>query len=476
MNIPPPAEPLIPASLAVAALTTALGWAARGPALEDLDGANFRLGLDHFALALHQPHFPGYPVFMALAGALYTAGLGGVAALQLPGAVGWGAGVGAFAYAAGRRYGAWVGGLAAGFAAASPLALLTSGRTGSDALGAGLLLVACSAFSEADRTGDRRFSALSAALAGLVLGVRLSYAPAVFGLLALLAWRPDRAVVAAAVTGGLLAWALPFAAFVGPGALLAEAPTFVAGHFFHWGGTALVAHGPSLLARAAAWAASFVGQGLGLPTAEGSLLRWLWLPFAVLGALVGVGQLPARERGALAAVALPYGAWLGFGQNPEHPRHLLPLVPLAALLIGRGLALQPVLGVVAVGVAVGVVVPLAITHATVPSPESQLARWMVDHERPDRVLLFAGQSERVLLATAPAFRVEYAPDAAEMGRRLLHLNSPPPRLLWTDEFPGSASAPPGFGPPQVVAVFARDAAVDPHRPRITLYTATPETP
>src|SRR6478752_219784 len=36
------------------------------PALEDIDSINFALGLHHYDPALHQPHPPGYPVFIAL--------------------------------------------------------------------------------------------------------------------------------------------------------------------------------------------------------------------------------------------------------------------------------------------------------------------------------------------------------------------------------------------------------------------------
>src|SRR6266705_2534621 len=34
--------------------------------LEDLDSINFALGLRHFDVALHQPHPPGYPLYIAL--------------------------------------------------------------------------------------------------------------------------------------------------------------------------------------------------------------------------------------------------------------------------------------------------------------------------------------------------------------------------------------------------------------------------
>src|SRR5690349_3121155 len=35
------------------------------PALEDIDSINFALGLHHYDPSLHQPHPPGYPVFIA---------------------------------------------------------------------------------------------------------------------------------------------------------------------------------------------------------------------------------------------------------------------------------------------------------------------------------------------------------------------------------------------------------------------------
>ena len=35
--------------------------------LEDIDSINFALGVEHFDVALHRPHPPGYPVFIGLA-------------------------------------------------------------------------------------------------------------------------------------------------------------------------------------------------------------------------------------------------------------------------------------------------------------------------------------------------------------------------------------------------------------------------
>ena len=51
--------------------------------LEDLDSINFALGVRHFDVAHHQPHPPGYPVFIALAKAVRAAGVSELTALAL---------------------------------------------------------------------------------------------------------------------------------------------------------------------------------------------------------------------------------------------------------------------------------------------------------------------------------------------------------------------------------------------------------
>jgi hypothetical protein len=54
----------IAAAIALASLLAHLPSLA--PSLEDIDSINFALGLHHFDVASHQPHPPGYPVYIAL--------------------------------------------------------------------------------------------------------------------------------------------------------------------------------------------------------------------------------------------------------------------------------------------------------------------------------------------------------------------------------------------------------------------------
>ena len=53
--------------LAVAALFVCLHLAWLPRHLEDIDSINFALGLRHYDIAAHQPHPPGYPLFIAFA-------------------------------------------------------------------------------------------------------------------------------------------------------------------------------------------------------------------------------------------------------------------------------------------------------------------------------------------------------------------------------------------------------------------------
>ncbi len=55
------------------------------PTLEDLDSINFALGVRHYDISQHQPHPPGYPLYIGAAKLLHAAGLSEVHALSLLG-------------------------------------------------------------------------------------------------------------------------------------------------------------------------------------------------------------------------------------------------------------------------------------------------------------------------------------------------------------------------------------------------------
>ena len=141
--------------------------------LEDLDSINFALGIRQFDVARHQPHPPGYPVFILIGKALHAAGLPEVTALAL---IGVGAGsLGVLAlWALFRRLGdddmpAHWRVAAAGVAMTTPLYWFTAVRPLSDASGlAAALAVQAMTLGAAGARG----LAIAAFCAGLASGLR----------------------------------------------------------------------------------------------------------------------------------------------------------------------------------------------------------------------------------------------------------------------------------------------------------------
>ena len=456
-----------------AILLAALAFALRAPAIEDLDGANFLHALSTYDLARHTPHFPGYPVYIALARLAAQLVSDPVAALQLPGVLAWAASV-PLLFAAVRRHAGAASGVAAALVlAAVPLSLLSVGRASSDSLGVSLLvasgcLLALSLPGARDPRDRLALAWIGMLLCGISLGVRLSYAPAALTVLGagLLLRRSSIVSNVIAFEVGIAAWAVPFAFVVGPD-LPRLALDFLDGHFNSWGGTVLVTADPT--GRAADWVGLLATHVLALPAEGGSPLRLLAGP-ALLGlAALGLTRLPRRVTLVAIGLGLPYALWLLLGQNPEKPRHLLPMVPALAVLVGIGVShlpvlARPVLGLAAAGLLM-VSMPLALEQRHCPSPEAQLASWLPAHYPREGTQLFLGPSERVLGVMAPGYRAEYAPDAIEVARRLDSFLHRPPILLVSDEVFGASGVP--------VHTFTRNPLVDPHRPSITLFQVSP---
>ncbi len=459
----------ITALLSGATVLAAVAWQLRAPGVESLDGANFLYALRRYDLAAHMPHFPGYPVYIALARIAAQLLPDQVSALQLPGVIAWAAALPLLWLAMARRLGAGAASAATTVAAFAPLSLLTAGQASSDALGTAFLvaagaLVALGTPSGAEPSRAPRLALLGVGLAGLALGVRASLFPAVGAIVvAALVLQPERRrATISAFAGGLLLWAVPFAWAVGPD-LPTLARSFLAGHFLTWGGTALVTGDP--IGRAADWLGLCATYVLALPAAGGSPLRWIAGPAVVALLALGVARLQPRDRVVGLALLAPYVVWLLLGQNPEKPRHLLPIVPVVAVLVGIGFAScgtrARLAGALAGGALAAVTVSLGMQQAAQASPAVQMAQWLPEHYPREGTQLFLGPSERVIGVMEPGYRAEYAPDLDEVHRRISTFRHRPPVLLISDEIPGASGEP--------VAVFSRNPLVDPHRSKITLY-------
>jgi hypothetical protein len=332
-------------AIAGAFLLAHLPWLA--PSLEDIDSINFALGLREFNPAEHQPHPPGYPVYIALGRVMLAAvravqpGLPGVTvealALSLlsvlAGAIAVVLGGVIFKTVAARtaldagaaqRTARW----ATVFLAVCPLFWLTAARPMSDMPG-----LAAALGAQALMLSGRL--ALGAFVAGLALGVRTQTLWYTVPLLAWLlfdrrsaGWR-EPAQATAMAAAGALAWAIPLlVATGGLDAYLAALGT-QAGEDFAF---------VDML-----WA-NPTPRRLAFGLVHTLVLPWASVPLAVtmlVLAAVGSVAMVLRDRRALATLVIafaPYAAFHLVFQETVTVRYALPLCAPVAFAVARALA------------------------------------------------------------------------------------------------------------------------------------------
>src|SRR5262249_6891429 len=190
-----------PAAAPIPGLFFALHLPFLPSSLEDLDSINFALGVRSYDVSLHQPHPPGYPLFILAAKLLHTVRLSEVHALSLISVLGGALGVfGCIAlfraldregsplkaYEASRlaktARASWTPWAAALLVVTCPLYWMTSARPLSDAAGLAAALAVQGLIVTAP---SQNALALAAGLAGFALGLRSQIAWLTVPLLAL---------------------------------------------------------------------------------------------------------------------------------------------------------------------------------------------------------------------------------------------------------------------------------------------------
>lgn len=370
------------------------------PGLEDIDSLNFALGLRDFDPARHQPHPPGYPVFIALGKLARMLGLSESHALAV-----WGPLFGAIAIFAlvqlfraierVERRGPSGGettraALATALTAVCPLFWFTAVRPMSDVPGLAVALVAQALLATAfwrqremqpgDGAGlasSGRLIVLGSLVAALALGFRsqtiwLTAPPLVLVILHRVGRGAAGAILGASIVFavGVTAWAVPMViASDGVRAYLGALGS-QAGEDF--AGVNMLVRNPSARALAAA-----VMNTVALP--------WSSTPLAIVAgafSLVGLGVMLARARiGLLLLLVLtgPYAVFHLLFQEAVTTRYALPLVPALSYLGVRGISLfgrrtlVGVTGALVVG-AMSRTLPAVSTYANRASPAVQAMR------------------------------------------------------------------------------------------------------
>lgn len=308
--------------------------------LEDLDSVNFALGVRHFDVSQHQPHPPGYPLFIGAAKLLHAAGLSEVHALSLIGIVTGGIAVFAclelFAAIAHRRPTdslAWLGATVAG---ACPLFWLTAARPLSDvaglaaAIGVQAMLVIATTVNAVT---------LAAFLAAFFAGIRSQVVWLTLPLLIWAVWSLPRherlrgAIRAfGAYAAGGLAWAIPLV-------LISGGPSAYLRVFYSQGaedltGVAMLATTPTVRQLITAVQYTFIA-----PWGD-----WRLAGVVLAFAAAGFVALALRDRTTLGRLAIAYGPYMAFDmlfQESITTRYALPGIIPASYLALRGAALLP---------------------------------------------------------------------------------------------------------------------------------------
>ncbi|WP_165822637.1 glycosyltransferase family 39 protein [Paenibacillus montanisoli] len=362
-----------PAFLCAAVVVWALvSFMHRSPFVASWDEVDFVLALDRFDLLAMQPHFPGYPYFVmgAMAAARFVSNppqayasfnivLMALATIPI-----W--------LLARRRLSPVWSALAVLLALTAPYLWLQTVRPMSEAAGIAMLWWFLWSWWRAmeRRTLGRILAALF--LFGIVMGIRLSFAPFGLALVWLLVlsgmdWRrqgkrlwPRILLFGCAAAAFQLLWVAGLALSEGGLSGFAKlAAAFTAGHFSEWGGGVTSAAELSFAERVlrfagdnVLWTGMFARSTALLATAAALLLA------AVLAA--GAARSPrgsaragsrlARAAAwlcrpslprALAALAGAYGAWALLAQNIDKPRHMTPLIGVMWLLLSMLCAAAP---------------------------------------------------------------------------------------------------------------------------------------
>jgi hypothetical protein len=314
------------AALVFIFLVAHLLWLPR--TLEDLDSVNFALGVRDFDVARHQPHPPGYPVYIALAKAstavLRFVGIDAAAprGLAIWSAIGGAAALPALFVFLRRLEGrtsvaAWT----VLIVAACPLFWFTSLRPLSDMLG-----FAAAMWTLAIVAGEPSPRALfgGALLAGLAVGIRSQTAVLTVPYLAyVLATRRNLAAAAgmtAAMAAGALAWGLPLIAASGGLSSYLHALNFQAGADFE-GVVMLWTH--------------HTRRDLVTALLNTFVWPWDWRTGIAVCALAAAGALRLAWRSPRAALAIavafgPYALFHLLFQETATTRYAVPLVPIVA--------------------------------------------------------------------------------------------------------------------------------------------------
>ena len=313
--------------------------------IEDLDSLRFALSMVDYNVAKLQPHFPAYPVFCWTAKLFYAIIRRYALAFSLLGGLSTFFTIFFTLKIAKIQSTTSLGKTAIFVIFMNPLLWLMGNRYMPDTMGVACLLA--SLYFTTLQTESRKHDLLCYTncvgflLAGILLGIRLSYLPLLVPALFVRLKHPQRLKYIIAGTIGILVWLIPLLWITGWNALITAAQTQSQGHFSDFGGT--VSTHPKLWFRLIKLFESMWADGFGLYWRDRHfttacltiiigiivVLNWRTLKKWTTEKLLGNDSLFLNPAFIGCIV---YLVWIFLGQNIIHKsRHVLPLLPFLAL-------------------------------------------------------------------------------------------------------------------------------------------------
>ena len=313
--------------------------------IEDIDSLRFALSMVDYDVSLLQPHFPSYPIFCFLAKLLYLL-IGRYAlAFSLIGGVSVTCIIYFTLKIAKIDSSTILGKIVVLVILMNPLLWLMSNRYMPDAMGVACLLASLYFMMPQDENESNSLlcsRSFGYFLAGILLGIRLSYFPLLVPIL--LIRLKDRKRLTYIISGvlGVLIWLIPLILTTGFGSLVNAAQEQSHGHFLEFGGT--ISTHPSFLLRASKIFESLWADGFGLYWSGRHFITACTSITLIVIIIVAnwhfvrlwfIGKRSRINTHLLNPVFLGcilYLIWIFFAQNVIHKsRHVLPLLPLISL-------------------------------------------------------------------------------------------------------------------------------------------------
>ena len=324
--------------------------------IEDLDSLRFALSIVDYNVAKLQPHFPAYPVFCGIAKLFYAITRRYALAFSLVGGLSTFFTIFFTLKIVKVPVTTLLGKVAIFVVFMNPLLWLMSNRYMPDAMGVACLMASLYFATAQDETRTDTPSAyygiIGFFLAGILMGIRLSYLPLLVPVLLMQLKHSGRlkCIISGAI--GVLIWFIPLLSITGWDTLITAAQAQSHGHFSDFGGTAST-H-PNLWFRLTKLFESVWADGFGLYwqyrhsiTACTAVIligivaaNWQLLKRWMIEKLSGGNS---RVLNPIFIGCVVYLVWIFFGQNVIHKsRHVLPLLPFLSL--GIAFACNQVLG------------------------------------------------------------------------------------------------------------------------------------